>query len=76
MPVNWVRVAWTVGIAALGFIVFFFYIEYDEEYKRRLSELGPIATKVSPGTPSKRPSPASTPKRKLPKKSRKYRLRR
>ena len=66
-----------MGIAALGFIVFFIYLEYDSEYQRRLSELGPIAAKAAPKAPSKTvpPSPAAS-KRRVPKRSRRYRLRR
>ena len=77
MPLNWVRVAWTVGIAALGFIVFFIYLEYDSEYQRRLSELGPIGAKAAAKAPSKTvPTSAAASKRRLPKRSRRYRLRR
>jgi len=77
VPLNWVRVAWTVGIAALGFIVFFIYLEYDSEYQRRLSELGPIGAKAAAKAPAKTvPTSPAASKRRVPKRSRRYRLRR
>jgi len=77
LALNWLRVAWTLAFAILALLAFFVYLDYSNEFRQRSAELERIAGS-GPGEASKGKSPARAagPPRTLPRRSRKYRMRR
>ena len=73
MAVNWSRLAWTIGLAALGLLAFFIYVEYMQRYRAN-SDL--VEKKTRRTAQAQQPKAKPTPSRRLPRSSRKYRKRR
>lgn len=72
------RISWTLAFTVLGLMVFFIYIEYMSEFRARSKEFEAFAA-TSPGPRGEgkeKPIKAVAPPRPLPRRSRKYRMRR
>lgn len=77
MPLNWVRVAWTLAFAILALLAFFIYIDYSDEFRQRSAQLEQIAgTARGKASQGKSSTKAGGQPRPLPRRSRKYRMRR
>jgi len=71
VPVNWVRLSWTLAVAALGLMVFFIYMEYISTFQQKYGNIEVHGESGATVVEKREPT-----RRRLPRKSRRYRLRR
>ena len=77
LALNWVRVAWTLAFAILALLAFFVYIDYSNLFRERSAELeGMMASGPGKAGGGKSGAKPTTSPRSLPRRSRKYRMRR
>jgi len=75
LALNWVRIAWTLAFAVLGLLAFFVYIDYSNQARQREAEIeAALGMKAGPGAGKPTAKAATT--RPLPRRSRKYRMKR
>ncbi|MBU7004268.1 MAG: hypothetical protein HXS50_01780 [Theionarchaea archaeon] len=76
MAFNWARVAWTISFAVLALMAIFIYTEYSNRFRDRFAHV-----KIEPGVTSgvkrvdKPAEKSKGPPTRLPRRSRRYRVR-
>lgn len=71
MPVNWVRLSWTLAVVVLALMVFFIYTEYVSTFQRKYGNIEIHGESGTAVVKKKEPT-----RRRVPRRSRRYRLRR